>query len=52
MGNRQPNYNHKIGNKSECPICGQQFKSSDTYGSVSGDAHSRLSLTSYTTFHR
>lgn len=36
MGNRQPNYNHKIGNnKSECPVCSLQFKSTDTYGHVS-----------------
>lgn len=34
MGNKQPNYNNKVGKQSECPICALQFKSSDTYGSV------------------
>ncbi len=43
MGNRQPNYNGKIGKQSECPICGLQFKSSDTYGSVGSTTNFALS---------
>ena len=35
MGNRQPNYNHKIGKSTaECPICGLKFRATDTYGHV------------------
>ena len=35
MGNRQPNYNQKIGSNSECPMCKMQFSRKHTYGYVS-----------------